>query len=44
VKQGFPARLWVMKAAGHYYSGDIDQIMRDAIAFVLASDGADAGR
>jgi hypothetical protein len=36
-KQGFPARLWVMKGAGHYYSGDIDTIMSEAIAFVLAN-------
>jgi hypothetical protein len=43
-KQGYPARLWVMKGAGHYYSGDIDQIMRDAIAFVLSTDDADGGR
>ena len=36
-KQGFPARLWVMKGAGHYYSGDIDALMAEAIAFVLAA-------
>ncbi|MDB5220147.1 MAG: hypothetical protein JWO86_8074, partial [Myxococcaceae bacterium] len=36
-KQGFPARLWVMKGAGHYYSGDIDTLMAEAIAFVLAA-------
>ena len=35
-KQGFPARLWVMKGAGHYYSADIDALMAEAIAFVLA--------
>ena len=33
--QGFPARLWVMKGAGHHYSADIDTIMAEAIAFVL---------
>jgi hypothetical protein len=41
VKQGFPARLWVMKGAGHHYSGDIDTIMAEALAFVL-SEGGDA--
>ena len=35
-KQGYPVRLWVMKGAGHHYSGDIDVIMSEAIAFVLA--------
>ncbi|HSO33626.1 MAG TPA: hypothetical protein VLT33_13930 [Labilithrix sp.] len=46
-RQGFPARLWVMKGAGHYYSADIDTIMAEALAFVLAagiSDAADAAR
>ncbi len=42
-KQGFPARLWVMKGAGHYYSGDIDTIMADAIAFVLSHGDGDGG-
>jgi predicted esterase len=43
-KQGFAARLWVMKGAGHYYSADIDTIMAEALSFVL-SEGAspDAG-
>lgn len=36
-KQGFPARLWVMKGAGHHYSADIDTIMAEAVAFVLAA-------
>jgi pimeloyl-ACP methyl ester carboxylesterase len=40
-KHGFPARLWVMKGAGHYYSADIDTIMAEAIAFVLSAS-ADA--
>ena len=35
-KQGYPAELWVMPKAGHYYSANIDDIMRDALAFVLA--------
>jgi len=55
-KQGFPAKLWVMKGAGHHYSADIDTIMAEAIAFVLAAGeptsttttsstgGLDAGR
>jgi hypothetical protein len=40
-KQGFPARLWVMPGAGHYYSANIDDIMREALEWVLAqpSDG-----
>ena len=43
-KNGFPARLWVMKGAGHHYSADIDAIMAEAMAFVL-SEGVspDAG-
>jgi predicted esterase len=35
-KDGFPVKLWLMPKAGHFYSADIDQIMREAIAFVLA--------
>jgi len=31
---GFPAKLFVMPKAGHYYSANIDQIMADAMAFV----------
>ena len=43
-KQGFPARLWVMKGAGHHYSADIDTIMAEALAFVLAEGlGPDGG-
>lgn len=38
-KQGFRARLWVMKGAGHHYSADIDTLMAEALAFVL--DDAD---
>jgi hypothetical protein len=33
---GFPAELFVMPKAGHYYSDNIDEIMSQAIAFVLA--------
>lgn len=43
-RQGFPARLWVMKGAGHHYSGDIDALMTEAIAFVLAEGGPDFTR
>jgi predicted esterase len=35
-KEGFPVKLWLMPKAGHYYSADIDQIMREAIAFVTS--------
>lgn len=37
-KQGFPARLWVMKGAGHHYSADVDAIMAEALAWVLAHE------
>ena len=37
-KQGYPARLWVMKGAGHHYSADIDTIMAEAMAWVLAQE------
>jgi hypothetical protein len=37
-KRGFPARLWVMKGAGHHYSPDIDAIMGEALAWVLAQE------
>ena len=36
IKQGFPARFWPMPKAGHFYSDDIGQIMREAIDFVTA--------
>ena len=35
-KQGFRAKLWVMKGAGPHYSADIDAIMAEALAFVLS--------
>jgi predicted esterase len=35
VKQGYPARLWIMKGAGHHYSNDIDDIMAEAIDWLL---------
>jgi hypothetical protein len=37
-KEGFPAKLIVMPKAGHYYSGNIDELMTQAMEFVLASD------
>jgi hypothetical protein len=37
-KQGYPIELWVMRKAGHYYSADIGDIMRDAIDFVLSHE------
>jgi dipeptidyl aminopeptidase/acylaminoacyl peptidase len=43
-KQGYPARLWVMPRAGHFYSADIDTIMAEAIDWVIANgESADAG-
>jgi pimeloyl-ACP methyl ester carboxylesterase len=35
-KLGFPIRLFVMPKVGHAYSADIDERMRQALAFVLA--------
>lgn len=43
-RQGYPAKLWVMKGAGHHYSADIDALMDEALAFVLEDDVKDAGR
>ena len=37
-KQGYPARLFVMPKVGHAYSADIDERMREALAFVLAHE------
>ena len=37
-RQGFPIRLFVMPKAAHSYSADIDERMRQALAFVLAYD------
>ncbi len=41
----FPAKLWVMPGAGHYYSANIDDIMREAIEWLVAQPGdvADGG-
>ncbi len=35
-KAGFPAKLWVMKDAGHHYSNDIQALMREAIEWVTS--------
>jgi hypothetical protein len=44
VAQKFAARLWVMPKAGHFYSANIDDIMREAIAWLLSfEDAADGG-
>jgi predicted esterase len=37
-KQGYPIQLFVMPKVGHAYSADIDERMRQALAFVLAHD------
>lgn len=39
----FPALFLTMKNAGHYYSADIDDLMRQALEFVFAADRSDAG-
>lgn len=31
VAEGYPAKLWVMRKAGHHYSDDIETVMREAI-------------
>jgi hypothetical protein len=36
--QGYPIHLFGMPKAGHFYSADIDEKMRQALAFVLAHD------
>ncbi len=42
-RQGFPARLWAMPKAGHYYSANIDAIMGEAIDWMLANGETDGG-
>jgi dienelactone hydrolase len=43
-KQGYPARLWVMPKAGHFYSANIDAIMGEAIDWLVANgEASDAG-
>ena len=36
-RHGFPARCWVMPKAGHFYSANIDDIMGEAIDWLLTS-------
>ncbi len=41
-QNGFPAKLFVMRRTGHLYSDDMEYVMHDALAFVLAhGDGAE---
>jgi dipeptidyl aminopeptidase/acylaminoacyl peptidase len=42
VAASFPARLFVMPRTGHLYSGNMEDVMREALAFLLACEG-DAG-
>jgi hypothetical protein len=35
----FPARLFVMPKTAHPYSENIEDVVRDALAFLVASDG-----
>ncbi|MDC3955314.1 hypothetical protein [Polyangium jinanense] len=35
VAQGYPAKLWIMPGAGHHYSENIDQIMAEAMTWLL---------
>ena len=37
-KAGFPIKLWIMPKAGHFYSPDIDSIMKEALDFVVSYD------
>jgi hypothetical protein len=41
-KEGFRAKLIVMPRAGHYYSANIDELMEEAIDFLVASPLEDA--
>jgi poly(3-hydroxybutyrate) depolymerase len=42
-KQGFPARFWMMPKAGHWYSANIEDIMSEAMEWLLAQGDGDAG-
>jgi pimeloyl-ACP methyl ester carboxylesterase len=42
-RSGYPAKLWPMPKAGHHYSANIDDIMREAIEFVLSAPQPDGG-
>lgn len=35
-QEGFPARYWVMKGAGHHYSNDVDVLLREAVAWATS--------
>jgi hypothetical protein len=35
---GVPARLWIMRKVSHWYSDDIDDLMREALAWLVAYD------
>ncbi|MCC6526335.1 MAG: hypothetical protein IT373_27055 [Polyangiaceae bacterium] len=36
---GLPARFWPMRGAGHWYSEDIDALMREATGWLLSHEG-----
>ncbi len=40
-REGFAARFWIMRGAGHHYSADIDRIMAEAVAFVTGEGGSE---
>lgn len=44
VAKGFSARLFVMKGAAHFYSDDVDDVMREALDWVIAAGGNRAPR
>jgi len=39
VASGLRARLWIMPGAGHYYSGNVDEIMGESLDWLLTGDG-----
>jgi predicted esterase len=39
-RNGFPSKLFVMRRTGHLYSDDMEYVMHDALAFVLAHEEA----
>ena len=40
--KGYPAKLWIMPKAGHFYSADIDEIMAEAVDWVIANGEPEA--
>jgi hypothetical protein len=42
-KQGFPARFWMMPKAGHWYSANIDDLMKEAMEWLIAQGEGDGG-